>query len=183
MASYYDQVNGLGPRVWYRFNETAGTPTNSGGLTTTATFNNLLLNEQTDVDGRAVYFNGTNAHINISQWPSFSLFDDKSFTIETWFKLATQDTNNRPLFSFGSFGTDQINLFARELNAIDSNGNSVAGKLHLNPVSIGENATAGDRDIYSTNTYFDNKWHHVVVAINTTSLRWYIDGQLEAKEH
>jgi hypothetical protein len=170
MASYYDQVNGLAPRVWYRFNETAGTPVNSGGLTTTSTFNNLLLNEQTDVDGRAVYFNGSSSYVNINQWPAFSLFDDKSFTIETWFKLSTQDANNRPIFQFGSFAIDQITL--RSVGTADAN----SGKLHLNITSIGEQVS--DRDMYSTNTYFDNTWHHTVIAVNTTSLKWYIDGQL-----
>lgn len=172
MASYYDQVNGLEPKVWYRFNETAGTPTNSGSLTTTSTFSSLLLNEQTDVDGRAVYFNGTDSYVNINAWPAFSLFDDKSVTIETWFKLSTQDTNNRPIFQFGSFAIDQITL--RSVGTADAN----SGKLHLNITSIGEQVS--DRDTYSTNTYFDNTWHHVVIAINTTSLKWYIDGQLEA---
>ncbi len=95
----------LSPRVWYRFNETAGTPTNSGGLSTTATFNSLLLNEQTDVDGRATYFDGTDSYIRVNTWPAFSLFDDKSFTIETWFKLQTQDANDRTLFHFGSLSS------------------------------------------------------------------------------
>jgi len=168
---YQQQISNLGPKVWYKFNETAGTPVNSGSLTTNATFNNLLLNEQTDVDGRATYYNGTDSYININQWPAFSLFDDKSFTIETWFKLATQDANDRPIFSFGSFAIDQIRL----LSLGSANANS--GKLYLNIVSIGE-ASSADRDMYSTNTYFDNKWHHTVIAVNTTSIKWYIDGQL-----
>jgi hypothetical protein len=169
MASYYDQVNGLGPRVWYRFNETAGTPVNSGGLTTTANFANLLLNEQTDVDGRATYFNGTSSYIQLNSWPAFSLFDDKSFTIETWFKLSNT-TNGGNLFRFSG-----ANAISNTIQVIAQG--SVDGRLRLNMVGLGEQVA--DRDTYTTGTYYDSKWHHLVIAVNTTSLKMYIDGQLQ----
>ena len=173
MASYYDQVNSLSPRVWYRFNETAGTPTNSGGLSTTATFNSLLLNEQTDVDGRATYFDGTDSYIRVNTWPAFSLFDDKSFTIETWFKLQTQDANDRTLFHFGS-----LSSYIRIQSLGTANANS--GKIHFNITGIGEQSA--DRSTYTTNNYFDNSWHHAVITINTTSAKFYIDGSLIASK-
>jgi len=87
MPSYYNQVNGLAPKIWYRFNETSGTPVNSGSLSNTLTDNGLLLNEQTDVDGRCVSVNG-NGYASLSSWPAFSLFNDKSFTVEVWFKAS-----------------------------------------------------------------------------------------------
>ena len=90
MPSYYDQINSLGPKIWYRFNETTGTPTNSGSLTSTLTTSGptpLLLNEPTDVDGRSIYFN--DSATSLSDMPEFSLFDDRSFTVETWFKTTS----------------------------------------------------------------------------------------------
>jgi len=172
MASYFDQVNGLAPKVWYRFNETAGTPVNSGSLTTTGGFANLLLNEQTDVDGRAIYFNGNSAYIALNAWQSFELFNDKSFTIETWFKLGQIDTNDRPMYRFSGPASISNTLGINVLST--ANGN---GKIQLKIAGLG-NQTA-DADTISTNTYNDNKWHHTVVAVNTTSLKWYIDGNLE----
>lgn len=174
MASYIEQVSSLGPSVWYRFNETAGTPVNFGALTTTGTFTSLLLNEQTDVDGRATYFDGANANIKLNAWPSFSLFDDKSFTIETWFKLATQDSSDRTMYRFS--GSNPVGSTLRIESLGSANANS--GKLKLSITGLGEQVA--DRETYSTNTYFDTAWHHVVVAVNTTSLKWYIDGNLEA---
>lgn len=172
MASYFDQVNGLAPKVWYRFNETAGTPVNSGSLTTTGGFANLLLNEQTDVDGRAIYFNGNSAYIALNAWQSFELFNDKSFTIETWFKLGQIDTNDRPMYRFSGPAPISNTLGINVLST--ANGN---GKIQLKIAGLG-NQTA-DANTISTNTYNDNKWHHTVVAVNTTSLKWYIDGNLE----
>lgn len=169
MASYYDQVNSLGPKVWYRFNETAGTPTNSGSLSTTATFNSLLLNEQTDVDGRAIYFNGTSSYIQLNSWPAFSLFDDKSFTIETWFKLSNT-TNAAAMFRFS--GSPAI---SSTLSVIAEG--STDGRLRLDITGLGEQTA--DRQTYTSGTYYDSKWHHLVVAVNTTSLKMYIDGNLQ----
>ena len=164
MASYIDQISSLGPKVWYRFNETAGTPTNSGSLSTTATFNGLLLNEQTDVDGRATYFNGTSSYIKLNAWPAFSLFNDKSFTIETWFKLSSVSST---MFRFGGANAAGNNL---------SVSPQTDGKLQLNIIGLGEQVA--DRTTSTTGTYYDSQWHHLVIAVNTTSLKWYIDGNL-----
>lgn len=168
MTSYYNQVNGLAPKVWYRFDETAGTPTNSGSLSTTATFSALLLNENTDVDGRSVYFPATNSFIRMNAWPAFSLFDDKSFTIETWFKCANaNDTGYLYRFSGASAASNTLSMLF--LGGGD-------GRLRLDIAGLGEQTA--DKSTLTTGTYGDNNWHHVVVAVNTTSLKWYVDGNL-----
>ncbi len=172
MASYFDQVNGLAPKVWYRFNETAGSPVNSGSLTTTASFVSLLLNEESDVDGRSVYFDGSAAYVSLNAWPSFSLFNDKSFTVETWFKSVSPFQGH--LFSFSGANGTSNRLRVQLMPSGDPN----QFKLQLDFAGLGEQVA--DRTTYSTNTYNDNMWHHVVVAVNTTSLKWYIDGQLIA---
>jgi hypothetical protein len=187
MASYYNQVNGLGPKVWYRFDETAGTPTNSGSATSTLTqhFTNLLLNEPTDVDGRSVYSN--DGHCRLSQMPEFTLFDDRSFTVETWFK-----TNQ----TFLSSRTDSYlwSLRGRTSNLSLAN-NSVAVALFNLQIFGGTYGVVADRykiqfntiignlsdtpvTIKSSATVVDDKWHHVVAVVNTTSVKLYLDGQL-----
>lgn len=174
MTSYINQISSLGPKVWYRFNETAGTPVNSGSLVNTLTNNNLLLNEQTDVDGRCVFFNGSNAYASLSSWPAFSLFNDKSYTIEVWFKTGQNRTNIKTIYfnnrTASLVSGQRISIFS----STDGMGNG--GKVLYEFLESGFAAIA----LYSPNTYDDDKWHHVAIAINTTSQKMYIDGQLVA---
>lgn len=177
MTSYYNQVNGLGPKVWFKFDETTGTPSNSGSLSCTLIANNYksdgfggelpanppTINQNTDIDGRSVYFNG-DAGYGISALPAMSVFDDKSFSYETWFKPATNNTAaDGFLFKAGSF---QIR-FPGTLHPTTSQRNKI---LVDYPISTGVG------NYTTTNTYNDNKWHHLVVTYNTTSLKVYIDG-------
>ena len=179
MTAYINQISSLGPKVWYRFNETAGTPVNYGSLTTTSTFTDLLLNEQTDVDGRAVYFNGSTSSVKLPNHPAFSLFDDRSFTTEMWFKIAYDDTltlanpavdgdKMRPLFLFLS------QTGAQSIGAeIGTTFTGSRGRLIVSNY-------IGTGNVYtSTETYADNQWHHLVVANNTTSFKVYVDGVLK----
>lgn len=173
MPSYYDQVNGLAPKIWYRFNETAGTPVNSGSLSTTSTFNNLLQNEQTDVDGRAVYFNGSTSNIILPSHPAFSLFDDRSFTIECWVKASQTDVSSiyQPIL-FHAVGGSQTRSISLELAGSARSG--TPGKV----VWASLNGTGNYREIISATRVDDNRWHHIVAVYNTTSMKVYIDGQL-----
>ena len=180
MTAYINQISSLGPKVWYRFNETAGTPTNYGSLSTTSTFTDLLLNEQTDVDGRAVYFNGSTSAVKLPNWPAFSLFDDRSFTTEMWFKIAYADTltlanpavdgdKYRPLFLFISQNGAQGSVGAEIGTTYSGN----RGKLIVaNYIGTGNIYT-------SSETYADDMWHHLVVVNNTTSFKVYVDGVLK----
>lgn len=168
MTSYYDQINGLSPKVWFRFNETAGTPTNSGSLATSLsdTFGTPLLNESSSVDGRSIYFNGTSGYRQ-NALPSFSLFNDRSFTIEMWFK--TSKTGDQHLY-WRTNGQQRIEIDMWS----PSYGNS--GRVRSTLQTSNLNAKA----ITSSNAYNDNKWHHLVVTYNTTSMKMYIDGGLVA---
>ena len=156
--SYINQISSLGPKVWYRFNETAGTPVNSGSLSTTSTFNNLLLNEQTDVDGRAIYLNGSSSYIQLPAHAQFALFNDRSFTVECWVK------------------TDQNGEIFR-LNAPSSPHYVVALQINNGKASLVSSWTT---TINGTTTITDNVWHHVVYTYNTSSVKLYVDGILEA---
>jgi hypothetical protein len=174
--SYINQVSSLGPKVWYRFNETAGTPANFGSLSTTSTFTNLLLNEQTSVDGRCVYFSGT-AYITLPSYPAFSLFNDKSFTIETWMKASAADIAgaNAP-YLFAMSGANANNQFI----SVTLGGASYSGARQGTVILETANGIGTGVNINSTIRVDDDQWHHVVVTINTTSIKIYIDGALAA---
>lgn len=170
IPSYYNQINGLSPKIWYRFNETSGTPVNSGSLSTTSTFIDLLLNEQTDVDGRAIYLNGSTSYIQLPAHASFALFNDRSFTVECWVKINNSDTS----------GTGDHTIF--RLNPASSPHKVIDLKIHGNynnnrgKVSLTSNWTT---EILSS--AIDNgQWHHIVYTFNTSSVKLYVDGQLAA---
>jgi len=170
MPSYYDQINNSGPKVWYRFNETAGTPVNSGSLSTTSTFIDLLLNEQTDVDGRAVYLNGSNSYIQLPSHPEFSLFNDRSFTVECWVKIANADTNRSAPLEVFRLNAPSAPHYAVYLQVDGTAG--TRGKVRL--------GSSWTTDILSTNAIDDGTWHHIVYTYNTSSVKLYIDGTLNS---
>lgn len=174
---YPTQISALGPKIWYKFNETAGSPVNSGSTQNTLTaFGSPLLNEQTDVDGRAVYLNGT-SHYSFSDMPEFTLFDDRSFTVETWFKTTSGfvDTqasdmtlwNIRGRTSTGSSGN--VVDFGLGINISGTN----KYKLNFAPII---NSWTGT--LTSSASVADDKWHHAVATFNTTNIKLYLNGQL-----
>jgi hypothetical protein len=169
MTTYINQISSLGPKVWYRFNETAGTPVNSGSLSTTSTFNNLLLNEQTDVDGRAIYLNGSNSYIQLPAHAQFALFNDRSFTVEAWVQILNTDT-----------ATNALEIF--RLNAPSSPHYTVALFVNGNNANRGKVSLSSTwtSTITSTNAIDDGTWHHIVYTYNTSSVKLYIDGTLNA---
>ena len=170
MPSYIDQVSTLGPKVWYRFNETSGTPVNSGSLSTTSGFSDLLLNEQTDVDGRAIYLNGSSSYIQLPSHPAFSLFNDRSFTVECWVKIANADTNRTSPLEIFRLNAPSTPHYIVSLTVDGTAG--TRGKARL--------ASSWTTDILSTNAIDDNEWHHVVYTFNTSSVKLYIDGTLNS---
>ena len=171
--SYESVISAKSPKIWFRFNETAGTPVNSGSLSCTLTgFGTPALNSDSSVDGRAVSFPNTGSYYTLTNFPEFSLFDDRSFTVETWFKMVTRtDTVWPALFSFGTPGYTGQFFFARLLG---TNSNQV-GRL-----DIGFKPANGYQEYknYTSARVDDNKWHHLVITINTTSMKTYIDGAL-----
>ena len=173
MASYIDQISSLEPKIWFKFNETAGTPTNSGSLSCSLTATGApLLNSDSSVDGRSVSLNGT-SHYTLSNLPAFSVFDDRSFSIEGWFKVPTVGTvwQYPVLLRDSAFSTSYV--FCRILGT--TAGASVIGKLEF---TFKPGTGYSPYTVYSTNRVDDNKWHHFVMTVNTTSIKLYIDGGL-----
>jgi hypothetical protein len=170
MPSYYNQVNSLGPKIWYRFNETSGTPANSGSLSTTTTFTDYTLNQTTIIDGKSVSLNGTSSYAQLPAHSANALFDDKSFTVEAWVKIATADTNrSAPLEIF------RLNPASSPHTTISLVVDGTAGTRGKAKLS-----SAWTTDILSTNRIDDGLWHHVVYTYNTSSVKLYIDGSINS---
>jgi hypothetical protein len=168
MSSYIEQISSLGPKIWYRFNETSGTPVNFGSLSTTSSFNNLLLNEQTDVDGRAIYLNGSSSYIQLPTHPAFSLFNDRSFTVEAWIQINNVDTAGTANHTIFRLNPNSSPHYTIDL-WVNGNLNDNRGKVILD--------SAWTAPIISS-PIDDGKWHHVVYTYNTTNVKLYLDGSL-----
>jgi len=171
MPTYSNRISSLNPKIWLRFDDVTGTyPTNSGSLSTTVSGGGVTLNQSTVIDGKSVYFNGSSSSLKLSAWTSGAVFNDRIFTVETWFKYATPFQGTLYQFS----GTNPVGNRLRIdlMPSTDANAN----KLKLDFFGLGE--SSGDRTTYSTNTYNDGNWHHVVVTADGSLLKWYIDGSL-----
>jgi hypothetical protein len=171
MPSYIEQVSSLSPKIWYRFNETAGTPVNSGSLQSTTGnpgFVDLLLNEQSDVDGRAVYFNGSSSYGSLPSFPEFSLFNDRSFTVECWIKVLEADTNrSTPLEIFRLQSPTSPH---KEISLVVGGNTANRGKL------VQDSTWNAGAQMIAPTRVDDGKWHHVAVSVNTQYWFLYLDG-------
>ena len=116
---------------------------------------------QTDQNpGMTMDFNGTNEYIEI---PNESHFDFTStMTVEAWIKV------------------DQFN---KNWQAIVTKGDN-SWRLHrfnnTNRVNFAINSGGSIRDISSSSSVNDGKWHHVAGVVNGTNMSLYVDGVLEA---
>jgi hypothetical protein len=171
--SYQSRVSSLNPSIWFRFDETSGTPINSGSLSCSlTTFGTPVLNQPTGVDGRSVDL--SSGYYQLSNFPDFSLFNDKSFTVEAWFKMPTKtDTVWPTIFSFGTPGYSGQFIFARVLGT----NSSQVGRIDVGFVPA---SGYNEYKCYSNKRIDDNKWHHMAVTVNTTSMKLYVDGALSS---
>jgi hypothetical protein len=182
--SYESVISAKSPSIWIRSNETAGTPSNSGSLACSLTaYGAPQLNYDSSVDGRSIYLNGSSGY-QLSNFPSFSLLDDRSFTVETWFKSPT---------------TGYTSDFSGHFFRIDTPNAGVPGGgmgFRIFGTGVGNAAFYGRLELYvdagaspfynivspAGVSYNDNMWHHAVATINTTSIKMYVDGSLVAQQ-
>lgn len=168
-GSYFDVISAKNPSVWFRFNETAGTPTNSGSISCSLTATGSpLLNENTDVDGRSIYL-PRGAGYTLSNFPSFSIFDDKVFSIEFWIKTTTADTNvssNQMIFNISQplTGSGTINY---EFYLGGTTGGNQGRMFFRSQMGI---------MAFGTNRIDDNQWHHIALTQSSGTITLYLDG-------
>jgi len=85
------------------------------------------------------------------------------FTIEAWFKAST-DANYRAIFSRGtSWAAGNLYVYMNADGNVQASANDLSNTL--------TSTTAG---------LADSKWHHVAYTYDTTTIKLYIDGKLEA---
>jgi hypothetical protein len=182
--SYESVISAKSPSIWIRSNETAGTPTNSGSLACSLTAYGVpQLNYDSSVDGRSIYLNGSSGY-QVSNFPSFSLLDDRSFTVETWFKSPASGFTTD--FSGHFFRVDTPNSG----NPGGGMGFRILGTSGIAPADRGrlelyvDFGTAPQYNLLTPLgvTYHDDKWHHAVATINTTSIKIYVDGSLVTQQ-
>ena len=174
--SYESVISAKSPKLWFKFNETAGTPVNSGSLSCSlSTTGTPQLNNESGVDGRSINF-AANSYYTLSNFPAFSLFDDRSFTVEGWFKTTGATVAEATIFSYGDATSTNSSLRI----FIGGPGNTTGYNQEL--VAVYRSSTnqfeSTAWQASPTLQVNDNKWHHFAVTVNTTSLKLYLDGVL-----
>ncbi len=95
MATYYEKVAALAPKVWFKFNETTGIPANSGSATCTLTGGTGNIKGEVGVVDKSIKFPGAGSY-NFSTLSN--VMNDKYFTIELWHKEYANSGINDPSF-------------------------------------------------------------------------------------
>jgi hypothetical protein len=175
MPAYYDNVTALNPKVWFKLNETTGTPANSGSLGAVALTKNgsgtIDLN-QTGVIDKAVRFNNTTAaspnytYYDVASASSNTCMDDRIFSIEFWIKW--NDT-----------GGNQNQGIIYDLR----DGNNYL-TVQYSPFGIGPivgfrgGTSYPEYNLYGSVANNNSIYRHVVLTFTPTAVKLYNDGTL-----
>ncbi|GAH67461.1 unnamed protein product, partial [marine sediment metagenome] len=154
---------------YWHFDEGTGTSTyDASGNDNTGTFvsSPTWQSGSSCKAGQCLSFNGSSDYI-IGSGSSLNFQNKKEITLEAWFKI-DGGIENHAIINNG------FNVYAYLMD-IES------GKVRF---VIDMDWGSGGKDIYSTtNTLRDNKWHHVVSVLEsssaTSSMKIYVDGDLE----
>ena len=178
MATYYENVTALAPKVWFKFNETTGSPVNSGSASCNLQlvgFGSSLLIDQPGVIDRSVKMVGEK-YYTFSQLSN--VMQDKSFTIEFWHKAPVGTQSNQGLFTnVTGVSTNAIGI---EWNG--SSGNANPGKYVF---TFRGGSSSGGGTYYTlipSVTFTENEWHHIVATFSTTAAILYVDGTNVAQQ-
>ena len=178
MATYYENVTALAPKVWFKFNETTGSPVNSGSAACNLQkvgFGTQLLIDQPGVIDRSIRFVGEK-YYTFSQLSN--VMQDKSFSIEFWHKSYSAGGSNQSLFA-NVTGTS-TNAIGIEWNG--ASGNANPGKYVL---TFRGGSSSGGGTYYTlipSVTFTDLEWHHIVVTFSTSAVILYVDGTNVAQQ-
>lgn len=146
-------VNTVG--LWH-LDETGGTGAYIKDSTTNANHGTPTGTTLTNgFSGKARSFNGSSDKISIPSSANYNFSAD--FSIDFWFK-----TSSSSLMYPLSFGASPNNL------NFDFNDSGYGLWLYWNGT--------GTPNIWTTTTYYDNKWHHVVATRIGSTITLYVDG-------
>lgn len=169
MATYYEKVAALDPKVWFKFNETTGTPANSGSITCTLTGGTGAVKNQTGVVDKSIQFPNTGSY----SFSTFSnVFNDKYFTVEIWHKEYSSIGINDPAFFIitKSIATNFLSIRYTS----DSSGLTNPGTYSVN--FRGGTTGAPSYTLRNANKSTPNEWHHIVFTCSPSELVLYVDG-------
>jgi hypothetical protein len=172
-TNYETQVASLNPVFWYKFDETSGTPANSGSATgyTLTTEGSPTLNQASGVSNKSVYFNGSSGY-NITGTMPTNLFNDKAFTVEAWIKvenvnaekyatiLRMDNDTSGAYFGLRLLGTDAAAADRGKIQAYIQGGSGYA-------------IAAGNTD----KSFDNNEWNQIALVVNGGNVKIYVNGK------
>jgi hypothetical protein len=169
MATYYENVTALAPKVWFKFNETSGTPVNSGSATCTLSGGTGSILGENGVVNKSIKFPSTGAY-SFSQVTN--VMNDKSFTIEMWHKAPTSGTPNQYLLQMGS----GVSSNAIWIEWFGSTANATPGKYKVSFRGGAFGSGAVFYELIPSVTFTENEWHHIAFTVSTSAIILYVDG-------
>lgn len=114
------------------------------------------------VDGYALSFNGSNAHVDVGNMSILDIADLK-ITIEAWIKTtATAPNTSQGMRVFTDYR--------------DPTGSRISLGIRGNKVS---SYAYPQGSFYGTSAINDGNWHHIVTTYNGTTQKLYVDGKEE----
>ncbi|NJP70685.1 LamG domain-containing protein [Streptomyces sp. C1-2] len=166
--AYSDVVLADSPLLYYRLEETSGTTVaSSGSLAVNGTATGLTLGQAGipgTPSGKAASFDGTSSRIEAVTSNTF--YNDKSWSVEAWFKCGATLANDYNTIVRRGSGGSYVLLRVR-------------GSSNTNPNRVEAYVSTGSGSvtlITATNTVNDNAWHHVVMTADGSTIRLYLDG-------
>lgn len=170
--AYYDNVSALNPKLWYKFNETTGTPGNSGSLSNSLSLIGSGASPtlgNTGIASNCVSFNNVK-YYQFSAISSGDLFDDRTFSIEFWHKELETTSNSIPqyLFNWGDGTSKYLAInYVKSTAKYTFQFKGGSGYPEYNMLS---------------NAVTDMAWHHIVVTFSPSEVKLYIDGSLHTTQ-
>ncbi|MBT2451601.1 LamG domain-containing protein [Streptomyces sp. ISL-43] len=167
VLGYPNQVRADGANLYWRYDDTLSpyvADSSDGGNTSGLQLNAPALRQTPGaVTGAstAMGFNGTSQQVYSDHRQTVG----SSYTIETWFK--TNTTRGGKLVGFGTNTDRSSGLYDKHVYMTNT------GRIFFG-VNTGSAKTVSTG---LTETYNDNKWHHVVATQGPAGMALYVDGQ------
>ncbi len=140
----------------------------AAGSTSGSTTETISVNVAGDGDEQSVglpdgvvQFGGNGDYIDLGS-PAQLAFGANDFSVETWIRTGVTSNARLNIFNLGASGDSAEGTYLFVNN----------GKFSWD--------TYGSTDVVSTTTVNDQEWHHVAMTREGTTVKIYVDGELEA---
>jgi len=151
------------------FNEGSGTTIHDSQTDTTGTISGATWQpESYCVEGKCLYFDGTNDYVSFGDDSDFDFAATDSFTIELWFRMGTVVASTQTLVA--KFDSSTTTDGGYKITA--GTGGNITFAITDDSAHYPE-----DSAISTAGTYTDNTWHHLAaVKTSNSKIELYIDG-------